>query len=71
MRPMGERKEMPGGTLRVDSKPGAGARLKKRVPLYGCKVWRIGLRLSVYAVSGCNVLGERTCEARLSASVGL
>jgi hypothetical protein len=33
MRPMGESKEMPGGTLRVGSKPGAGARLKKRVPL--------------------------------------
>jgi len=32
---MGEGEEMPGGTLRVDSKPGAGARLKARVPKYG------------------------------------
>jgi hypothetical protein len=54
MRPMGERVEMPGGTLRVDSKPGAGARLKARVPLYGWKVWWTGLRHSAYVVSECN-----------------
>lgn len=54
MRPMGEKEEMPGGTLRVDSKPGAGARLKERVPLYGWKVWRTGLHHSVYVVSECN-----------------
>jgi len=51
---MGEREEMPSGTLRVDSKPGAGARLKARVPLYGWKVWRTGLHHWIYVVSECN-----------------
>jgi hypothetical protein len=31
---------MLGGSLRMDSGPGAGERVKARVPLYGCKVWR-------------------------------
>jgi signal transduction histidine kinase len=35
---MGEREEIPGGTLRVDSKPGASTRVKARVPLDGRKV---------------------------------
>jgi hypothetical protein len=53
---------MPGGTLRVDSNPRAGARLKARVPLDGWKVWRIGLRHSVYVVSECD--GSASARAR-------
>jgi hypothetical protein len=53
---------VPGPSLRVDSKPEAGARLKARVPLYGWKVWRTGLHHSVYVVSQCN--GFASARAR-------
>jgi hypothetical protein len=69
MRPRREREEMPGGTLRVDSKPRAGARLKAKVSLYGWKVWRRGLRHSGLGSIRMQRIRERTFEARLFASV--
>ena len=51
---MGEREEVPCGTLRVDSKPGAGVRLKARVPLY---MWVEGLANGVSHVR-IHVLGS-------------
>jgi signal transduction histidine kinase len=38
LRSMRQRMEMLGGSLRVDSKPGAGTRVEVRVPLDGRKV---------------------------------
>jgi signal transduction histidine kinase len=35
---MGEREQMPDASLRVDSKPAAGTRVKAKVPLDGRKV---------------------------------
>ena len=50
----GVREEMPGGTLRGEFEAESRRRLNARVPLYGCKVWRRGLRRSVYVVPECN-----------------
>lgn len=67
---MGKREEMPCGTLRVHSKPGAGTRLKARVPLYG---WVEHLANGATPLGLCSIrmqqIRERACEARLSASV--
>jgi hypothetical protein len=66
---MGEREEVPCGTLRVDSKPGAGARLKAEVPLCG---WVEHLVNGTTPLGLCSIrmqrIRERTCEAWLSAS---
>lgn len=60
---------MPCGTLRVDSKPGAGARLKAEVPLCG---WVEHLVNGTTPLGLCSIrmqrIRERTCEAWLSAS---
>jgi hypothetical protein len=64
---MRERDEMLGGSLRMDSGPGAGERVKARVPLYGCKVWRTGVRHPVHVLSECDGFANapaRCCSAR-------
>jgi hypothetical protein len=58
---------MLGGSLRMDSGPGAGERVKARVPLYGCKVWRTGVRHPVHVLSECDGFANapaRCCSAR-------
>ena len=70
MRPMGERKKMPGGTLRGGFEAGS----RREVEGEGAAVRVEGLadRATPLGLRGIRMqrIRERTCEARLSASVG-